>query len=128
MVLLDNIPKGYFLISGFILLRLLNLEKMIRNLMGKKLFENYLKSQMEQKVTSSSIRVIIFSLQILIHLEKSGKGKKYQSLKPNCLSFRKVVDLRFVLCLTLTEPVSPCHICDHTKFCILNFCYIKTIE
>lgn len=92
-LLLDNIPKGYFLISGFILLRLLNLEKMIRNLMGKKLFENYLKSQMEQKVTSSSIRVIIFSLQILIHLEKSGKGKKNQPLKLNCLSFRKMVDL-----------------------------------
>lgn len=87
-LLLDNIPNGFFLISGFILLRLLNLEKMIRNLMGKKVFENYLKSQMEQKVTSSSIMVIIFSLPILIHLEKSARGKKSAS-KAQLLKFQK---------------------------------------
>lgn len=57
--------------------------------MGKKLFENYLKSQMEQKVTSSSIRVIIFSLQILIHLEKSGEGKKNPAFKAKLLKFQK---------------------------------------
>lgn len=55
-------------------------------------------------------------------LGKNQARRKKKPLKLNFLNFRKMGNLQFVLRFTLTEPVSPCRVLNHTKFCIFNFC------
>lgn len=95
--------------------------------MGDKLFENSLKSQMEQQNKFFNHGYNFLSSNFN-SLGKIRQGEKKQPLKLNFLNFRKMDNSQFLLCFTSTEPVSPCHIYSHTKFCIFNFYYIKTIE